>query len=774
MINPVSMSILCGILGNGATALIRSSFTSIFGEKPDALSQKVFDAAERAAKIFFKKYRNHFGKESDSFLARPDNWAAIFNLIRFDTPSVSVDTINPKGFYDAEPATEEAIKFFLSTLMDEFNKDIELSNLLAQKEHISIGNETNEIVKRFDSKLDTLTTKHNLTTLPKSLTNKIPRTSRDKIVGRESDLEKLHKNLFDNKQVVLVNGMGGIGKTTLAQVYVNEYWDEYKHVAWISQLSGDVKSDFLNTEGLLHNLSINSEGKTPDVLFQEVISELNKIETSPNLLVIDNADGSLRDFHDYLPGQPAWHVLVTSRERIENFDLQKIGFLTEDEAVELFLKHYTIGKISREEILILVNTVELHTLTIEILAKSAQLQRVEFNKLKTAITNDLRVNVLVTHHEGDKIERITSYLCSIFRMSKLSNNETWLLKQFTCLPAEFHEYKLLKLLINPKACEKEDVFSETLECLSSRGWLLKSSDGESFRMHHIIAEVFCRQYTITLEEVEPLIDAVTEQLNFDRTKDNPVDKFPWVPFGESILTVFIERDHYSIIILQNNLAIFLQLLGDYTGAKTLFEKAIKSSEKNFGPEDPITVRISSNFALVLQDLGDYLGAKTLLEKAMESNEKNFGIGHPTTAVSYSNLAMVLQNFGDYAGAKEFLEKAMMSTKKNFGMDHPNTADINSNLAVLLQAIGDYTGAKLLLVKAMEFAQRKFGPEHPFTAKCYSNLAAVLKDLGDYENALKLSDKSVAIFKKVLPKNHTYIKIAIDNYQFIKSCSYRTN
>lgn len=43
---------------------------------------------------------------------------------------------------------------------------------------------------------------------PKELTARIPKTAPDKIVGREAKLGDLHRRLFDNKQVVLVNGMG--------------------------------------------------------------------------------------------------------------------------------------------------------------------------------------------------------------------------------------------------------------------------------------------------------------------------------------------------------------------------------------------------------------------------------------------------------------------------------------------------------------------------------------------------------------------------------------
>ena len=63
---------------------------------------------------------------------------------------------------------------------------------------------------------------------------------------------------------------------------------------------------------------------------------------------------------------------------------------------------------------------------------------------------------------------------------------------------------------------------------------------------------------------------------------------------------------------------------------------MRSDEQNFGPEHPTTAVRYSNLALVLQDLGDYAGAKELLEKAMRSDEQNFGPEHPTTAVRFES------------------------------------------------------------------------------------------------------------------------------------------
>ena len=414
--------------------------------------------------------------------------------------------------------------------------------------------------------------------LPKGLSAKIPRMAPDKIVGRDADLDDLHQRLFGNRQVVLLNGLGGIGKTTVAQVYVAKYWDEYRHVAWIDQTSEDIINDFVNTEGLLDHLNISADGKEAKALFIHIMTGFKKIEDQPNLLIIDNAESALSRLYDYLPAQPLWHILVTSRRQIPKFDVKELDFLSEDEAVELFLSHYNLGAITREEIRDLVKAVDLHTLTIEILAKTAQTRRTEINRLKQSITGDLRANVYV-EHKGGKIEKVTSYLCSIFSLGRLTGDELWLLQQFTCLPPEFHNYDLVKELLKPEEHQKEAGFPETVDALTAAGWLLKNQATDSYKMHRIIADVVRKQHPIAPSDVASIIESVTEKLRTDQTKDNPVDKFPWIPFGKSVLDNFPHSELADILRLQNNLALVLKDLGDYEKAWELSGKSLRILQK---------------------------------------------------------------------------------------------------------------------------------------------------------------------------------------------------
>jgi len=69
----------------------------------------------------------------------------------------------------------------------------------------------------------------------------------------------------------------------------------------------------------------------------------------------------------------------------------------------------------------LIEIVDYHTLIIEILAKTAQVQRYEAATLKVAIERDLRANVTLQHNnKTNEVEKVGSYLCSIFNLSDLN------------------------------------------------------------------------------------------------------------------------------------------------------------------------------------------------------------------------------------------------------------------------------------------------------------------------------------------------------------------
>ncbi|NOQ28378.1 MAG: tetratricopeptide repeat protein [Bacteroidales bacterium] len=605
--------------------------------------------------------------------------------------------------------------------------------------------------------------------LPKHLTNFVPMISENEIVGRKNILDELHKLLFNEKPVVVVNGLGGIGKTTLAQAFIGKNRNQYRHIAWITQAekNEDIFAVFAAASNLRKNLKIDVNISEPNEVFEEIIRKLNHIGDKPNLLVIDNANNSVEKIRNYLPDADKWHTLITSRNQLNGYTIKTLDFLSDEDAFTLFKKHYTKQNLTDLQIRELIKSLDYHTLSIEILAKTANIIEYDFEDLQNALQENIDTELTDVPHSGNKkIEKVSQYLCEIFKLSNLTEEELFILKNFACLPSDYIEYETLKeLIIEDKGFKK---FPLILKNICKKGWLLKDEKTETYKIHLIISDVVRKQAEIKFDEISYPVKTITEKLYLDQTKDNPVDKFQWAVFGKSIIKTTISnpptlaKHKTTFSALYNNLALVLKSLGDYVGAKKLLEKALISDEKNFGTKHPKTAVRYSNLALVLKDLGDYKGAKKLLEKALISDEKTFGTEHPTTTVRYSNLALVLRDLGDYEGAKKLSKKALISDEKNFGKEHPKTAVRYSNFALVLKDLGDYEGAKKLLEKALISNEKNFGTEHPKTAINYSNLVTVLKYLGDYEGAKELSEKALISDEKKFGTEHPNTALRYSN------------
>ena len=627
------------------------------------------------------------------------------------------------------PATEELSRF-LEMFEQQVQDDPQLKTLEIDENYKS---EVFHISAKFDQLLERLAAG---TYLPKELTA-LTKIAQTEIVGRKTDLQTLRQRLLNDHETVLVNGMGGIGKTTLAAVYVAAFYEAYEHIAWLT-IENTLEEAIAANYALLANLGLR---ETPPQ--EQFVACLNALRTVPGngakLLVLDNAHDTLTAHYDRLPKAPGWHLLVTSRERIARFHTMDLDFLNEPEAValfETFKKGFTPAQVRD-----IISAVERHTLTVELLGKSAHRNRWNAAQTMAALGKDAKSGVSV-HHHPQKIERIKSYLSSIFDTSALGENETYLLKQFTALPNQWITYDVLAQLLQTEQLDWQEDVAATLETLWEKGFIAKDDTGDSYKLHPVLVEALTPRLQPTAADLNLLIAAVTGLLSLDQAKDNPIDKFPFVPFGEAILKQLPDDRSAEISVLQNELSLVYQNLGNYTRARELLEAALQSDIANFGEQHPNVAVGQSNLANVYGDLGNYEKARDLLESALQSDVANFGEQHPKVAVDQSNLALVYQVLGNYESARELLEAALQSDIANFGEQHPNVARRQSNLANVYGDLGNYESARELLESALQSAIANFGEQHPNVAIMRSNLANVYGNLGNYERARELLESAL--------------------------------
>jgi tetratricopeptide (TPR) repeat protein len=464
--------------------------------------------------------------------------------------------------------------------------------------------------------------------LPKILTY-VPYIDQSEIVGRKNDMDVITTLLESSNKVVLVNGIGGIGKSTLAKLYLHEHLNEFTHVVWLDEQhtdteSAELKSSFLETfsneESLLSNLQLSFRPETPlEEKFKIITNRLQNIQGN-NLLVIDNCTLDITNYDFRLPSPPNWKILLTSRTKIENYALLELEVLNDADAISLFYLHYTHD--FDDKITAIIRRIGNHTLTIELLAKIANKRKLKIEELIVALNKEglkLSVNAkVISGHQKIKTPvYLFDYLLTLFSIAQLNENSISLLRWFSILPAQNILYNDLKVIF----CigEDDNAFFEELSDITNSGWL--GSNGSSFQMHQVVAEVLRDKLAPNYDNCENIIKGLLKLIGF-KSGENFLMKLRYLPIIESVIS-HLQSTSNDFIMLLNNLAAMHDSNGNSVAAIKYYENIlhVKGTEVN---DDNNHVFI--NLAVSHLRIGDF-------QKALEYNEANIGFleRQPTTA-----------------------------------------------------------------------------------------------------------------------------------------------
>lgn len=172
---------------------------------------------------------------------------------------------------------------------------------------------------------------------------KMPFPRNRDFVGREAELEELHKTLRKSKTLAIaptgLTGMGGIGKTQLAVEYAYRHQKDYPDgVFWLNATS-PLPQEYANLGTWLR----------PDLTGQPLDTQLKAVTSYlrdyPNcLFILDNlSDSALLDIPlggDLIPSQLPGRLLFTTRQRqISKYQSFNLSVLTEEAALQLLLRH---------------------------------------------------------------------------------------------------------------------------------------------------------------------------------------------------------------------------------------------------------------------------------------------------------------------------------------------------------------------------------------------------------------------------------------------------
>jgi tetratricopeptide (TPR) repeat protein len=215
-------------------------------------------------------------------------------------------------------------------------------------------------------------------------------------------------------------------------------------------------------------------------------------------------------------------------------------------------------------------------------------------------------------------------------------------------------------------------------------------------------------------------------------------------------------DHLDTAGILNDLALLLKARNDLSKARLFYERALAIRQQKLGLKHPEVALSLNNLAMLLlvsEADRDFAQAQQLVERALSICETRLGDEHPYTAESLNNLATVLRRQGQRSAARVLYERALAVREKVLGSENLATAQTLNSLAMLLMDEGDLVAAKPLLQRALHIHEKTLGSEHPITATNLINLGALLAGERNFIDAHLLFTRALAIREKTLGPHH---------------------
>jgi len=586
--------------------------------------------------------------------------------------------------------------------------------------------------------------------------------------GRDEELAAVHEALKLDGAIALLNGLGGVGKSSVAREYGWRNRDAYSIVWWLNAQTEDGIIDGLVRLGTMFAQGLDQLADRR-VAAQRVVNSVLSGFDKPVLLVFDNLEdqGLLRT---WLPRTGA-RALVTTRDTALSSDVAAIplGVWSPEIAAAYLHRASDRSDLTEQDARAIAEALGALPLAMahaaaalrgmRTIAPGRYLLRINEQLKQAPRGADYPRSVFATFRESiahaeQQAPGAAAVLCFAALFSPDAIPEELLHQAADGCPEG-----MVPLVPGQGALDLRSVFADewlleqALATLDRLGLLAFAAESRTYAMHRLVQIA---------------------------ARDLPADRAPWSEFSISAAQAIFPTVEYATwpqcdrvisharSALENlapgkepanapdlvrRCAIYLWARGAYAESERYCQRALTLLENRLGPDDPQVGRALNNLAVLYMELGLHKEAKPLLMRALAIREASFGPDHRDVALTLHNLGIVAFELGDYSESETLQKRGLAIREKAFPEGHPDILWGTVGLGVLYRKMARYEEAESLLARVLAIREATLAPNHPDVATSLMHLAEVYADSGRLAEAETLYLRAIAIWEEALGPEH---------------------
>ncbi|WP_275670217.1 tetratricopeptide repeat protein [Streptomyces sp. L-9-10] len=589
----------------------------------------------------------------------------------------------------------------------------------------------------------------------------------------------------DAGAVHVIQGLGGVGKTSVAVSVAHRLQRETDQVWWIG--AQDASRFTGGLTALARQLGVPDEEIAVGRLADQLWRRLSALE-EPWLLVVDNADDArLLDGPGRLAlgtglvrphRSPRGLVLVTSRDGQpgtwgDHAVLHRLTPLGDGHGADVLLDLAGPTAGSREEAAELARRLGGLPLALNTVGRylAAVGQRpARFRDAgETATFAEFRASL----DDGGAFPHpgTATALAGIWRMSLdlLTERGHRCVRPLLEVLANFADAPVPLILADPAVLGEDEAFEgvggaeiwAALQALAGLGLVdLAAANGvDTVALHPLVRDAHGSPGRYALN-----VRLLGEAAESDETgQPEDVERWPlWsalTPHAVHALAFEDDSDDDRLFLetcwVTNLVAGSLRAQGQLSQARKLLEELVSRQGGTLGEDHSDALTCRHNLASVLHLQGHHDRARTIYEDILATQLSTHGETHPGTLTIRHNLASVLHDQGHLDQARTIYEDMLTNRLSIHGASHPDTVAARHELARVLHNQGDLDQARTIYEDILTTQLSTHGETHPDALTIRHNLARVLYNQGHHDLAAAEMAAILSVRRRVIGPEHPY-------------------